>query len=87
MVYKIVWTFNALQTYMENMRYLETAWTEKEVKKFALMVEKKVSVLLKQPGVGSPRNKKQQNISIFQSVLIMRDRVPEEHYGVRRDKI
>lgn len=34
----------------------------KEVKKFALTVEKKVSVLSKQPGIGSPRNQKQQNI-------------------------
>ncbi|HRO47865.1 type II toxin-antitoxin system RelE/ParE family toxin [Agriterribacter sp.] len=62
MVYKVVWTLKALQTYIENMHYLETAWTEKEVKKFAFTVEKKVSVLSKQPGIGSPRNKKQQNI-------------------------
>lgn len=62
MVYKVVWTLKALQTYIENMHYLETAWTEKEVKTFAFTVEKKVSVLSKQPGIGSPRNKKQQNI-------------------------
>jgi plasmid stabilization system protein ParE len=62
MVYKIVWILKALQTYIENMNYLETDWTEKEVKKFAFTVEKKISVLSKQPGIGSPRNKKQQDI-------------------------
>lgn len=65
MVYKIVWTLKALQTYLENMYYLETAWTEKEVKKFALTVEKKVSVLSKQPGIGSPRNQKQQKYQAY----------------------
>jgi plasmid stabilization system protein ParE len=62
MVYKIVWTLKALETYLNNMRYLETAWTKKEVHNFALSVEKKLLVLSKQPGIGSPRNKKQHNI-------------------------
>jgi plasmid stabilization system protein ParE len=62
MVYKIVWTVKALQSYVNNMLYLETAWTLKEVKDFALTVEKKLLALSKQPGIGSARNKKQQNI-------------------------
>ena len=62
MVFKIVWTTKALQTYTDNMYYLQTAWTEKEVKKFAVTTEKKLSALSKQPGIGAPRNKKQQNI-------------------------
>jgi hypothetical protein len=49
MVYKIVWTVKALQTYVKNMLYLETAWTPKEVKDFALIVEKKLTTLTKQP--------------------------------------
>jgi plasmid stabilization system protein ParE len=65
MVYKIVWTVKALQTYVNNMLYLETAWTQKEVKAFALTVEKKLTTLAKQPGIGSPRNKKRQNIRHF----------------------
>lgn len=62
MVYKIVWTVKALQTYLNNMLYLETAWTAKEIKGFALIVEKKLLALSKQPGIGTARNKKQQNI-------------------------
>lgn len=62
MVYKIVWTLKALQTYESNMLYLEAAWSEKEIKKFALLVEKKLSLLSKQPLIGTARNKKQQNI-------------------------
>ena len=62
MVYKIVWTLKALETYLANMLYLETAWTNKEVTRFALLVEKKLLVLSKQPRIGSPRNKQQHNI-------------------------
>ena len=62
MVFKIAWTLKALQTYLENMHYLQTAWTEREVRNFALTVEKKLSTLSKQPGIGAPRNKRQQNI-------------------------
>jgi plasmid stabilization system protein ParE len=62
MVFKIVWTLKSLQTYLENMHYLQTAWTEKEVGNFALTVEKKLSSLSKNPGIGAPRSKRQQNI-------------------------
>ena len=62
MVYKIVWTLKALDSYVANMQYLETAWTNKDVRNFAVTVEKKLLVLSKQPGIGSPRNKQQHNI-------------------------
>jgi plasmid stabilization system protein ParE len=62
MVYKIVWTLKSLQTYLENIHYLDTAWAKEDVKKFVQTVEKKLFTLSKQPGIGSPRNKKQQNI-------------------------
>jgi plasmid stabilization system protein ParE len=55
MVYKIVWTLKALQTYAGNMEYLEKKWTAKEVKNFALMVEKKLLILSNQPTIGSPK--------------------------------
>ena len=56
MVFKISWTLKALQTYVDNMQYLQTAWTEKEVNNFAITVEKKLTLLSKQPGIGAPRN-------------------------------
>ena len=62
MVYKIVWTLKSLDTYLENMDYLNTAWTKEEVRKFALTVEKRLFILSKQPGIGSPAYKKQQDI-------------------------
>jgi plasmid stabilization system protein ParE len=62
MVYKIVWTLKALQTYAGIMEYLEKKWTTKEVKNFALTIEKKLLVLTNQPNIGSPKNKKQHNI-------------------------
>lgn len=62
MVYKIVWTAKALESYVSNMQYLAQAWTEKEVKRFAALVEKRIKRLSQQPETGTPRNKKQLNI-------------------------
>jgi len=41
MVYKVVWTPKAIESYVANMHYLERAWTEKEVKSFAALVKRK----------------------------------------------
>jgi plasmid stabilization system protein ParE len=62
MVYKISWTPKALESYISNIKYLETEWTESEIKKFIATVEKKIKTLSGQPGIGSPWNKKQPNI-------------------------
>lgn len=62
MVYKVNWTPKALETYISNIKYLETHWTNSEIKKFIADVEKKIQALSGQPGIGSPRNKKQNNI-------------------------
>ena len=59
MVYQVVWTLKALESYISNMKYLEKAWTEKEVNRFAALVEKKIKLLSVQPGIGTSRNKKQ----------------------------
>ena len=62
MVYKIMWTGKALESYVNNMKYLEAAWTEKELKNFIALVEKKLKMLSRQPEIGTPRNKKQPHI-------------------------
>lgn len=62
MVYKIVWTSKALQSYVANMEYLEAAWTDKEVKRFAALVEKRLTLLCRQPEIGKSKNKKSPNI-------------------------
>lgn len=62
MVCKVSWTPKALDTYISNIEYLEKRWTEREIKNFISAVEKKIKALSGQPEIGSPRNKKQQNI-------------------------
>ena len=57
MVYKIVWTPKALESYIANMEYFQQVWTEKEVKNFAVIVEKKIALLSQQPYIGTPRSK------------------------------
>ena len=53
MVYKVVWTLKALESYIGNIRYLETAWTTKEVRDFAQLVEKKIVLLSSHPYLGT----------------------------------
>jgi len=62
MVCKISWTTKALESYISNIKYLETAWTDREVKKFINDVERKIKNLSLNPETGSSRNKKQPNI-------------------------
>lgn len=52
----------ALDTYLDNMWYLETMWSEKEIKQFALLTEQKIISISHNPGIGSSRNKKNKNI-------------------------
>ena len=62
MVFKIVWTPKALDSYIANMHYLELAWTAKEVQAFALLVEEKLHLLANQPEIGAPVSKTQVDI-------------------------
>ena len=62
MVCKVVWTPKALESYVTIMEYLEAAWTEKEVKSFAALVEKRLELLSTQPEIGTPRSKKSPNL-------------------------
>jgi plasmid stabilization system protein ParE len=62
MVCKVNWTLKAIETYLSNVEYLEKRWTALEAKNFTVAVEKKIKALSGQLGIGSLRNKKQQNI-------------------------
>ena len=55
MVYKVIWTGKALESYVTNMQYLEGAWTEKEVKSFAALVERNKAFI---PAAGDGNFKK-----------------------------
>lgn len=58
MVYQVVWTLEALKTYLQIIAYLETNWTEREVISFARSVEDKIMLLSSYAGIGSPFSKK-----------------------------
>jgi plasmid stabilization system protein ParE len=62
MVYKIVWTLKALESYINNLKYLEQKWTESEVKHFTALVERKLKLLSQQPAIGTARSKSQPNL-------------------------
>ncbi|MGV3764955.1 MAG: type II toxin-antitoxin system RelE/ParE family toxin [Chitinophagaceae bacterium] len=53
MVCRIVWTAAAIESYITNIEYLEKAWSEKEVKRFKLLTEKKVALLAQHPELGT----------------------------------
>ena len=64
MVYEIVWTSKATGSYVNNLTYLEAAWTTKELNKFIVAVERKLTILSLQPYIGRPRNSKNHNTRI-----------------------
>ena len=45
MVYKIVWTPDALDSYLEIMNSLQIVWTEKEINTFAKNVNQRIRLL------------------------------------------
>ncbi len=59
---KISWTHRAWLTYEANINYLEEEWTEKEIRNFILLVDKKITNIAKQPRLGTSRNTKYPNI-------------------------
>lgn len=74
MVFKIVWTPGALQSYLEIMDYLQKQWSEREVKNFAQLVEKRISTLSQQPYLGIKRKKKNEwlrSIVLRKQVLLI----------------
>lgn len=58
MVYEISWTNRAVQSYGDNISYLEKSWTEKEVVQFINLAQEKLTLLSAHPEIGAPRNKK-----------------------------
>lgn len=74
MACKINWTQRAWRTYEANIKYLEEEWTDREISSFILSVDKKLSNLSKQPGIGSSRNKNTPNVrytSVHKRVILI----------------
>jgi len=62
MVYEVVWTLKAVDSYARNMLYLEKVWTQKETSYFLTLLQKKLDVISRHPYIGSPRSKKDPTI-------------------------
>lgn len=47
--YKILWTDNALNELEKTIEYLEANWTEKELRKLAINLEKTLNLISQNP--------------------------------------
>lgn len=48
-IYRIVWSKRAIENLENIIRYLEENWTEKEIKKFSLKLDRCLNILIKNP--------------------------------------
>ena len=62
MVCRIIWLPRAIQTYISNIQYLQLNWTEKEIERFKMLVERKIENISHHPNLGSARNISKQKI-------------------------
>ena len=60
MAFKIVWSPDALTSYLSIITYLEKNWTEREIRNFVRHIEDKIQLLKTFPYIGSPFDKKKQ---------------------------
>jgi plasmid stabilization system protein ParE len=58
MVQEITWSKKAIQSFEQNIQYLEIAWTQKEVDKFIRETERKLNLLSAQPNIGNLTNRR-----------------------------
>ena len=66
MVLKIIWSPQALSTYIAILEYLEKEWSDKEVNNFISRVNEKLALLITQPRLGRITNKK---TNLYRTVL------------------
>ncbi|MCD6012335.1 MAG: hypothetical protein K0Q79_2197 [Flavipsychrobacter sp.] len=52
MVHKIIWSDLAIKTYVSNIEYLEKEWSDKEIRNFIKVVQRKLLLLSMQPRAG-----------------------------------
>ena len=62
MACKIIWTKRAWLTFENNINYLQTDWTEKEISKFILLTQKRLAILSNSPRIGTSRNTNNPNL-------------------------
>jgi plasmid stabilization system protein ParE len=62
MACKVNWTTRAWLTFETNLGYLQKEWTAKEISNFITSIDKKISIISRQPEIGKSRNKKHPHI-------------------------
>lgn len=58
MVYEIVWSKQALNSYLRNIDYLKKDWTEKEIDKFTNATNEILKLISLQPKIGRLTSKR-----------------------------
>ncbi len=77
MVQKIIWSTLAIQTYINNIKYLQKELTQKEIDKFTALTERKLNLLKIQPDIGVLTNKRlyiRKTLKVKRILLIYRYR-------------
>ena len=83
MVSEIVWSEDAIASYNQVITYLHEKWTEKEIHKFAIKVDRKLKLLQSQPRIGTLINKKHK----FYRTLVQEKITLIYHYKPRKKVI
>ena len=79
--YKLIWSDEALQGLKRIIEYLEQRWTQKEIKKFARLLDKQLNIIKDNPLIFPQSNKSE---GIRKSVLSKQTSI---YYKVEENKI
>ena len=79
--YKLIWSDEALQGLKRIIEYLEQRWTQKEIKKFARLLDKQLNIIQDNPLIFPQSNKSE---GIRKSVLSKQTSI---YYKVEENKI
>jgi plasmid stabilization system protein ParE len=78
--HKIIWSELAINTYLSNIEYLESAWTHREIDNFIASVSDKIALLSLQPRIGSPTNKRKnvRKTLVHKNILLIYRHKPQK---------
>ena len=79
--YKIIWSDEALKGLKGIIEYLEEHWTEKEITKFARLLDKQLNIIQENPEIFPKSNRTK---LIRKSVLTKQTSI---YYKIKEDKI
>ena len=77
---KVVWSEEAVENLQKIIQFLEENWSEKEIRKFAMKLEKQISIIKSQPHTFPKAN----NFDVRRSVLSKQTSI---YYNVHQDTL